>query len=210
MLGLVLLYARATAQPVRQVLGLRRPRARALLGSVLIGLSAWLVLGVLIGWIAPAPDELVEKLRKIIAPSDGSRGLPVTIFLMAITPAICEEALFRGAILRGFSSRFSPLASAVLTGILFGLYHVDVARLIPTAALGIILSLAALRSGSIIPAMVIHLLNNASLILITHLGIEKAITHLGRPAEVGLFVGALTILLLGATLVRQAGTPPPR
>jgi membrane protease YdiL (CAAX protease family) len=210
MLGLVVVYARATAQPLRDVLGLRRPRARALLGALLIGLSAWAVLGVLIGWIAPAPDELVEKLRRIIAPTDGSRGLAVTLFLMAVTPAICEEALFRGAILRGFAARFSPTASAVLTGLLFGLYHVDVARLLPTAVLGIILSLVALRSRSIVPAMAIHLLNNASLILITHFGIEKSITHLGRPTEVGLFVGALTVLLVGAALVRQAGTPPPR
>jgi membrane protease YdiL (CAAX protease family) len=85
-----------------------------------------------------------------------------------------------------------------------------VGRLIPTAALGVILSLIVLRSGSIIPAMVVHLLNNTCLIAITYLGLDRTVSHLRRPVEIGLFALALTLLILGATLVRQAGTPPPR
>ena len=90
---------------------------------MLIGLSAWLVVGLVAEWILPAPKEVVEGLRHAIAPTDGGRGTLLTLFLMALTPAICEEALFRGPILRGLRTRLSPTGAAILTGLLFGIYH---------------------------------------------------------------------------------------
>ena len=96
-------------------------------------------------WIAPAPKEVVDSLRRVIAPPGGERGILLTLFLMAVTPAVCEEMLFRGPILRGFATRFSPAGAAILTGLLFGLYHGDVWRFLPTAVLGVMLSAIALR-----------------------------------------------------------------
>ena len=53
---------------------------------------------------------------------------------MAVTPAVCEEALFRGPILRGLRTRLSPVGAAVVTGLLFGLFHGDVWRFLPDRA----------------------------------------------------------------------------
>ncbi len=136
---------------------------------MLIGLSAWLVVGLLAEWILPAPKEVVESLRRVVAPADGGRGTLLTLFLMALTPAICEEALFRGPILRGLRTRLSPAGAAILTGLLFGIYHLDPWRLLPTAILGVALSGIALASDSIVPAMVAHFVNNACLILLARL-----------------------------------------
>ncbi|MEA2698323.1 MAG: sodium transport system permease protein [Myxococcales bacterium] len=204
MLGLVVLYARAISLPLGDVLVLRRPTPRALVGASLIGVSAWAVVGTITNWIAPAPNEVVEQLRRVVVPGDQSRGIGATLLLMAVTPAICEEALFRGPILRGFAARFSPLASAVLTGLLFGLYHVDVWRLLPTSALGVALSLIALESGSILPAMLAHMLNNGCLIVLAHLHWDEATTKMKSPAQVGLFALATLVLALGGVLVRRS------
>jgi len=206
LLGLVVLYARGTGQSLAGVLGLRRPRAGAVIGAALVGLSAWAVIGLLAEWISPAPEELVERLRRAVAPTDGSRGLAATLALMALTPAVCEEALFRGPILRGFAARFPPLTASVLTGVLFGLYHVDVWRLLPTGILGVTLSLIALRSGSIVPAMVTHFINNACLVTLAQLGVDRAAAALTRPAKAALFLGGCLVLACGALLVRRS--PP--
>ncbi|HVR60924.1 MAG TPA: ABC transporter permease subunit/CPBP intramembrane protease [Polyangia bacterium] len=205
MLGLVVVYARAVSLPLRDVLALRRPAPRALLGAALIGVSAWAVVGTISNWIAPAPTEVVEELRRVVAPADQSRGIFFTVLIMAVTPAICEEALFRGPILRGLAARFSPRAAAIMTGLLFGLYHVDVWRLLPTSALGVVLSLIALGSGSIVPAMVAHLLNNSCLIILAHQHWDDAATNLKGPAQAGLFVLAALVMILGAILVRGSG-----
>jgi sodium transport system permease protein len=144
-----------------------------------------------------------------VAPPGGARGLPATLFLMAVTPAVCEEALFRGPILRGLATRFRPLGAAVATGVLFGLYHVDVWRLIPTGLLGVVLSLVALSTRSIIPAMLTHFVNNACLVVLAHMGADDAAALPAR-LQVGLFLTACTMLVFGALLVRgsaRTGAP---
>lgn len=208
LLGIVFLYARGTGRRLTDVIRLRPVSARALLGAALVGASAWAVVGMLADWILPAPPEVVESLRKMVAPTDGSRGLMISLGLMALTPAICEEALFRGAILRGFSAKLPRLTSAVITGVLFGLYHVDLWRIAPTALLGIALSLIALECGSILPAMLTHFINNACLVVLAHLG-KIDTTELSRPAQAGVFVSALAVSAAGVALLRTGATRRP-
>ena len=191
--GLTWLYARGRGQRLAQVLRVGAPSATALGGATLIGLSAWLVVGLLAEWILPAPKEVVEGMRHLVAPSDGGRGTLLTLFLMALTPAICEEALFRGPILRGLRTRLPPAGAAILTGLLFGIYHADPWRLVPTAILGVALSGIALASDSIIPAMVAHFVNNACLILIARLYPGDAD---GLPTTTKLLLGTLGAFVL--------------
>src|SRR6185295_11760293 len=117
---------------------------RAVVGALLIGGSSWIVLGLLMEWFFPIRQDVLDELRKMVAPADGSRSLPFNLFLVALTPAICEEALFRGPILRGLASRLQPVAAIALTGLFFGLFHVQIERIVPTAFLGILLSWLAL------------------------------------------------------------------
>jgi sodium transport system permease protein len=209
MFGLVASYARSIGRPLGEVLRLRRVPARALAGATLIGLSAWLVLGMLAQWFLKPPRELEESMRHLIMPGDGHRGVGLTLLLVALTPAICEESLFRGAILRGFSARLPRLTAAVLTGVLFGLFHLDLWRLLPTAILGVGLSLIALETGSILPSMLAHFLNNASLIVLAYLGHDDvAGASPGLAGQVLLFLGGLAVLLTGAALVRGTVSQP--
>jgi len=208
-LGLVVIYARGTGRSLVDVLRVRPVSARALVGAVLVGASAWLVIGLLADWLVPVPPEVVESLRRVVAPHDGSRGLVTSLALIALTPAVCEEALFRGAILRGFSAKLPRLTSAVLTGVLFGLYHVDVWRLVPTGLLGVALSLIALEQDSIVPSMLTHFVNNACLVVLVYAGKVGTASDLGRRAQVGAFAGGLAVLLVGAALLRRPAPPKP-
>jgi sodium transport system permease protein len=201
--GLTWLYARGRGQKLTDVIRLGAPSGTALAGAVLIGLSAWLVVGLIAEWILPAPKEVVEGLRHAVAPGGGGRGTLLTLFLMALTPAICEEALFRGPILRGLRTRLSPAGAAILTGLLFGIYHLDPWRLVPTAILGVALSGIALASDSIIPAMVAHFVNNACLILLARLHADDTD---GLATTTKLLLGTLgaVVLAVGIRLVRRS------
>jgi sodium transport system permease protein len=185
------------------VLVLDRPPARALLGALLCGLSAWVAIGLLAQWIAPPPPELVENLRRQISPP-GGRGMVITLLLMAVTPAICEEALFRGPILRGLASRLSPLAAAVLTGVFFGLFHFDVWRFLPTGLLGVMLSLIALRARSIIPSMLAHAVNNGCLVALAQLGLDERINTSRVGVQIAIFATSTVVLAAGGVLVATA------
>jgi sodium transport system permease protein len=203
MLGLVALLARITRRPLTAMIALRRPSRRALWGAVIIGASAWGAVAMLSEWLVPVPREVIEQLRRALMPENQSRGLAVNLLLVAVTPAVCEEALFRGVVLRGLATRMAPSAAVAVTGVLFGMFHLDLWRLFPSTVLGILLSWVALESGSLVPSMVIHFLNNAILVTLASLGIERRLGALGRGAGATLFLVCLVLVAAGVLLVRR-------
>ncbi|MBC8132164.1 MAG: CPBP family intramembrane metalloprotease, partial [Deltaproteobacteria bacterium] len=202
-LGLVWLYARLQRRSLGDVLVFRPASPWAIAGAVMLGLSGWVILGVLADRVMPPPRHLIEEMRKLIRPANGDRPLIVTLFALAITPAICEEALFRGPILRGFRQRFSVPAACLLTGVLFGVMHGDIWRFIPTSLLGALLSWVALSSGSILPSMVIHVLNNGALIVLGYYGLDEAAERLSTRIEIAIFASALLLFAGGIACVRR-------
>jgi len=146
--------------PARDTLALRRPPLRALVGCVLIGLSAWTIAGGLLIRLLPPPDSLVRALQRILLLDGKSAPLWIVWLVIGVTPAVCEELFFRGLVLSGF--RRLGIVSALLgSALLFGLAHSSVYRLLPTAFLGVLFGYAVWRTGSIACSMLAHAVNNA-------------------------------------------------
>jgi sodium transport system permease protein len=204
LLGLVALYGRVSGQGLVHATGLHRPSGRAILGAVLVGSSAWAAVAIVSEWLLPVPESLLEALRKSLVSSDNGRGVVATLGLVALSPAICEEALFRGPILRGLRSRLGPVASVALTAVLFGLFHLDVYRLIPTTLIGLMLGFLAVEADSIVPAMVAHFCNNAILVMLARSGLDRQMQSLSHRALTLIVLGSLALTGLGLTLARRA------
>jgi sodium transport system permease protein len=202
-LGLVWIYSRLVRRPMRSVIGLRRPGRSALVGATLLGLSGWVILGVLADRLMPPPRHLIDEMRRLIRPPSGDRPLWVSLVALALTPAICEEALFRGPILLGLRQRFSMATACVLTGILFGILHGDLWRFVPTSLLGALLAWVALASGSIVPAMVVHFFNNGALTVLGYYGLDQAAEKLPAWAELSVLAAAVVLFILGVFAVRH-------
>ena len=86
------------------------------------------------------------------------------ILRILILPAIGEELLFRGYFfksLRFYGKGFGILASSVL----FMLFHMQVAQFFSALVMGLYLGYLAQKTGSLLPGMILHLLNNALVIL---------------------------------------------
>lgn len=94
-------------------------------------------------------------------------GLLVSVFAIAVSAGICEEVLFRGVIMRGFE-RHGASKAIVITGILFGLMHVDFQKLIGTMILGILIGYLVYRSNSLYCGIFAHFLNNALATVMTY------------------------------------------
>ncbi len=88
------------------------------------------------------------------------------LFTVAVIPAVCEEVLFRGYILRAFEKSWGILAAIIVSGLFFGLFHLQIGNLLPLATLGIILALMTWLSGSIWPAVVAHFINNGAAVVV--------------------------------------------
>jgi uncharacterized protein len=85
---------------------------------------------------------------------------------IALVPSICEEVLFRGYVLRAFEKSWGIIAAIVFSGIIFGLFHIQLGNLMPLATLGMILALMTWLSGTIWPAIIAHLINNGSAVFV--------------------------------------------
>src|SRR5204862_4024202 len=83
------------------------------------------------------------------------------LLYVALLPAFCDELEFRGMLLSGLKRRLRPATLGVVIGIIFGLFHMSLFRIAPTAALGMVLTAIALMTGSIFPGMLLHAGNNA-------------------------------------------------
>lgn len=101
-------------------------------------------------------DETVTN----IAISYSIPDLIAVIFVIAVTPAVCEELMFRGLILKNLSSSLKTYTAISLTGIIFAIFHFHPFNLIPLIILGIYISFAAYFSNSVYTAVIIHFINN--------------------------------------------------
>ena len=94
-----------------------------------------------------------------------SMSVPTMLFLMAISPAICEELFFRGAVFSSLRRGMSPTKAVIWQTVFFAAAHASVHRLLPTAILGVLLALMTLRARSILPAILFHMAYNGSQVL---------------------------------------------
>ena len=200
----VLLLVRLGRLDPVEVLHLRRVGPGTMIGALLAGLCGWFLVGVVVQSVQqrflPMPRELMEQMTRLLF--SGQRHLALDLLTLAISPAICEELLFRGVILRASRARMGVGAAVLLNGLLFGIFHLSIYRFFPTLLLGMVLALIVIRSGSIFPAMLFHCLNNACAVL--------AGRYLADSREVGqtsiapaLVVAAAALFVGGMMLIRK-------
>ncbi|MAF26827.1 MAG: ABC transporter permease subunit/CPBP intramembrane protease [Gemmatimonadota bacterium] len=149
---------------VREVLSLRPAPLRAIAAGALLG--AGCVFPVAAGLVRvqeiflPSPTAFFQAMEEVMRSAS-----PVTIvLLMAISPAICEELVFRGVVL-GLLRRIMPDRRAILvSAFYFAVFHLSVFRFLPTFLLGLAMGALAVRTHSVLPSMAFHAFYNAGAI----------------------------------------------
>ena len=81
---------------------------------------------------------------------------------------ITEERLFRGCVLRA-GSHVSRKVGVIASALLFGLFHGNIAQFFNTFVMGLVLAYVTVKSRSIIPAIIMHICNNSSTIIIAYI-----------------------------------------
>jgi sodium transport system permease protein len=155
--------------PFAKTFSLRRPNLRSVIGAVLIGCSAGAAVAGITVRILPPPDSLKEGIKHVLMLGSEQPSLWLALLLFSVTPALCEEALFRGLTLSGLR-RLGPWAAICISALMFGVAHASIYRLIPTFLIGLGLGYVAWRSGSIFCSMIVHALNNGLIILLLYKG----------------------------------------
>jgi len=156
----------------------------------MLGLTAVLIIAAqpviwFISWVnvqLPVPDFFnnlqstqMQMLRDFLK---GDHMLILTLFHIGLVPAICEEILYRGYVMRAFEKSWGIWAAIVLSGFLFGLYHLQLANLLPLASIGILLAYVTYVSDSIYPAILAHLINNGGSVIVASYYPESSVAEM--------------------------------
>lgn len=83
------------------------------------------------------------------------------LMLVAVLPAITEEVTIRGVILSGYDN-INKYKAALITGLFFGMLHLDPQQFLYATVLGFILALVVRATKSIFAAAIIHFLINGT------------------------------------------------
>lgn len=90
----------------------------------------------------------------------------LSLLLMAVIPAICEELFIRGNVFSGLSTR-STWFGILISALLFSLMHANPVQTVHQFGLGIVLAIIMAMSGSILPCILLHFFNNFVSITLT-------------------------------------------
>lgn len=102
-----------------------------------------------IGNVPNQPIPIPQNITELI----------IGIFVIAVSPAICEELLHRGILLRAYEKRGS-IKGVVITAIFFGIFHFDLTNLLGATFMGLLIGYFVIRTNSILAGMLAHFLNN--------------------------------------------------
>ena len=153
-------------------------------GAVLIGASApWIDAAMrLNAWVLEAlPDAgwkvwMAEQEASMRAATLVLLDLPdlsallITLLVVTVLPAVCEEWAFRGTLQPLLSQWTGNIHAGIWLGaVFFSAIHLQFEGFLPRMLLGAMLGYLTAASGSLIPAMVGHAINNGSVVVTAYL-----------------------------------------
>lgn len=87
------------------------------------------------------------------------------VLFIGLVPAIFEEVMFRGYIMRAFEKSWGIMPAILFSSLLFGMYHIQPSNILGLASLGALFAYVTYISDSLIPAMILHLVNNGGQVI---------------------------------------------
>lgn len=88
----------------------------------------------------------------------------VSVLAVALLPAVCEEVAYRGVFYSEYS-KISPKKAILLSGLMFGMLHMNLNQFVYAAVMGMVFALIVEATDSILSTMIVHLLSNASSVM---------------------------------------------
>ncbi len=142
--------------------GLRPVKLGPAFGWTLLTWGAFFALTAIYIKAVGQPDE--QELTRDLADEESVAALIGYGFLLAFVAPIAEEFFFRGFVFGVLREKIGVPGGAIATGVVFGLVHVAGS---PIETVGVLIILGVLlcflyqRTGSLLPCIALHALNNA-------------------------------------------------
>lgn len=207
---------------LKEVFSIRLPKLRQVFGALVIWAGAFLLMlsvNMVIMFLFPqqmaSTGTALNSFFTSISPVIG-------FLIIAVSPAICEEALCRGLIQYTFRDVKSKVIVVAAIGVIFGVFHMDPVRILGTGILGAAIAYVMLETKNILLPILIHFTNNALSAVATFSTSSEAVSEelvaesmemiASSTAFIGVYVmmaaAAPVLLLIGAALIHEKKAEP--
>ena len=162
---------------------------KVLLTSVvfIIGMGCWTNY---LTELTELPDRFADEFRMLM-------NHPIGIFSIVIMAPLMEELLVRGGMQGHLMRKWkNPLWAIVVSSLIFGLIHGNPAQSFFAFILGLVFGWVYYRTGSLLPCMLMHFINNGTSVLLFHLSGGKDETM----TEALSTTGAISLAIVGVVL----------
>ncbi len=169
-IAIPLLAAWYTKKDFKQTFSLKAPKLTGIAGAISLEVGMYSIVMVVSFILAAIWPQDTESINEgFLMMLDGVGFVPA-LLVIALAPAICEEALFRGYFLSAAKKKFKPRTAILLVAAMFGIYHLSLTKFFTTGLLGVALCYATYKSGSIFLSCIMHFMNNAFSVLLLYYG----------------------------------------
>jgi CAAX protease family protein len=200
LIGSALLLARVLDPPVTpRMFGLRVPRVRPAIGWTLLAWFAFFAFSA--AWAAALGITENDDLPEQLGVDNSTAALVAVAILVCVLAPIAEELFFRGFCFTALRRTLGTLPAAALTGIIFGAIHLggtDIEFIVPLMVFGFFLCLLYVWTGSLLPCIVLHALNNA-----LALGVSE---DWGSATALAMAAAAAAVVLITLPFARRASS----
>ena len=195
--GMPVLYSLYIKADMKKLYSLRLPKLKNIFGAIIVWAGAFMINQVIVHLLAKAFPSMIQNSESL-NDSILSAGFIPALIVVGFMPAIAEEAAFRGFLFGTLKHKTKIIIAIVVSAALFGAYHMNLLQFFTGLFMGCFMAYMTYKSGSILPSVLFHLLNNSLSVIATYYPvlIEK-IPVLG---EENLNVSGIFILL-GAGIV---------
>ena len=149
-------------------------------------------------WMRESEDQAM-KLTTAFLDVGTVSGLSVNLLMIAIIPALGEEFIFRGILLRLFREWTKNIHLAVfISAFIFSAIHLQFYGFLPRMILGLILGYLFVWSGSIWVPVFVHFTNNAAAVIASYLAnrgiIDTDLESFGSTDNINYLFGSIIIV----------------
>ena len=168
-------------------------------GALLAGVSLIVWADFLVAQLTFLPDWMEQTFQTL---QTGWLG----VLCMAVLGPVVEEVFFRGVLTRELLKRYKPTTAILVSGLVFGIIHINPAQVVGACISGFFFAWLYARTRSILPGILIHILNNGLSVYLmrAYPEVETAGELLGSTGyAVLLAVSAVVLILSMAWLLRR-------
>ena len=174
-----------------------------------------------IGWMGVCIEKIYPISPSIKAATAPLQQMMVEapawamLLAIAVVPGIFEELAFRGIILTGLQKNTKSSSAIFVSAAFFGITHGILQQSINAFAIGLLLGYIAVRTGSLLPTIVMHVLHNGITYCVSFAAVHEQLTGLmieyeGQPVYSPIVAGVSGLLALILLFVIHVKTRPAR